>query len=134
MKKLKFVVVVDTDSAIRDSLRFSLEVEGFAVCEYPVGVDLLKDVERTAVDCLVLDEQISGMSGLDAIARLRERNIDEVAQMALEEEVLLLHVMERAPKIGNEVSGGEVAPPTFERAKSWYATSMRSSSDQVSAD
>ena len=75
MKKLKFVVVVDTDSAIRDSLRFSLEVEGFAVCEYPVGVDLLKDVERTAVDCLVLDEQISGMSGLDAIARLRERNI-----------------------------------------------------------
>jgi FixJ family two-component response regulator len=64
MKKLKpIVVVVDADPAIRDSLRFSLEVEGFAVCEYPAGVDLLKDVERTAVDCLVLDEQISGMSG-----------------------------------------------------------------------
>ena len=69
------VAVVDSDPAVRNSLRFSLEVEGLAVREYPAGADLLKDVEHAAVDSLVLDEQMPGMSGLDTIARLRERNI-----------------------------------------------------------
>jgi hypothetical protein len=71
---------------------------------------------------------------MDEAEESQQALVDEVAQMTLEEEVLLLHVMERAPKIGREVSGGEVAPPTFERAKSWHATSMRSSSDQAPAD
>jgi len=33
------VAVVDSDPAVRNSLRFSLEVEGFAVREYPGGAD-----------------------------------------------------------------------------------------------
>jgi chemotaxis response regulator CheB len=45
------------------------------VREYPAGADLLKDVEHAAVDSLVLDERMPAMSGLDAIARLRELNI-----------------------------------------------------------
>ena len=69
------VAVVDSDPAVRNSLRFSLEVEGLAVREYPAGADLLKDVEHAAVDSLVLDERMPAMSGLDAIARLRELNI-----------------------------------------------------------
>ena len=69
------VVVVGSDPAVRNSLRFSLEVEGLAVREYPAGADLLKDVEHAAVDSLVLDERMPAMSGLDAIARLRELNI-----------------------------------------------------------
>jgi two-component system response regulator FixJ len=69
------VAVVNSDPAVRNSLRFSLEVEGLAVREYPAGADLLKDVEHAAVDSLVLDERMPAMSGLDAIARLRELNI-----------------------------------------------------------
>ena len=69
------VVVVDDDLAVRNSLRFSLEVEGFAVRAFAGGAELLEDVAHAAVACLVLEEQMRGMSGLDAIARLRERNI-----------------------------------------------------------
>ena len=69
------VAVVNSDPAVRNSLRFSLEVEGLAVREYPAGADLLKDVEHAAVDSMVLDERMPAMSGLDAIARLRELNI-----------------------------------------------------------
>jgi two-component system response regulator FixJ len=69
------VAVVNSDPAVRNSLRFSLEVEGLAVREYPAGADLLKDVEHAAVDSLVLDERMPAMSGLDTIARLRELNI-----------------------------------------------------------
>ena len=69
------VAVVNSDPAVRNSLRFSLEVEGLAVREYPAGADLLRDVEHAAVDSLVLDERMPAMSGLDTIARLRELNI-----------------------------------------------------------
>jgi FixJ family two-component response regulator len=69
------VVVVDDDPAVRNSLRFSLEVEGFAVRAFAGGAELLKDVAHGAAACLVVEEQMPGMSGLDAIARLRERNI-----------------------------------------------------------
>ena len=69
------VVVVDSDPAVRNSLRFSLEVEGFAVRAFAGGAELLEDVAHAAVACLVLEEQMPGMSGLDAIARLRDRNI-----------------------------------------------------------
>jgi len=69
------VAVVNSDPAVRNSLRFSLEVEGLAVREYPAGADLLKDVEHAAVDSMVLDERMPAMSGLDTIARLRELNI-----------------------------------------------------------
>ena len=67
--------VVNSDPAVRNSLRFSLEVEGLAVREYPAGADLLKDVEHAAVDSMVLDERMPAMIGLYAIARLRELNI-----------------------------------------------------------
>jgi cytochrome c len=69
------VVVVDDDPAVRNSLRFSLEVEGFAVREFSGGTELLTEAERSGACCLVIDEQMPGMTGLDTIARLRERNI-----------------------------------------------------------
>jgi len=69
------VVVVDDDPAVRNSLRFSLEVEGFAVREFPDAAELLRGAERCGADCLVIGEQMPGMSALDVIARLRERDI-----------------------------------------------------------
>jgi FixJ family two-component response regulator len=69
------VVVVDDDLAVCNSLRFVLEAEGFAVREFSGGTELLKDVEQSRASCLVIDEQMPGMTGLEAVARLRERNI-----------------------------------------------------------
>jgi FixJ family two-component response regulator len=70
------VIVVDDDPAIRNSLRFSLEIEGFAVRDYPDGMELLNDRELPRHGCLVIDENMPGMKGLDvdfAIATSRCR-------------------------------------------------------------
>jgi two-component system, LuxR family, response regulator FixJ len=69
------VIVVDDDPAVRNSLSFSLGIEGFAVREFADGAELLKGAQSCAADCLLIGEQMPGMSALDVVARLRERNI-----------------------------------------------------------
>jgi FixJ family two-component response regulator len=69
------VIVVDDDLAVRNSLKFSLEVEGFAVRVYPGGVELLNDAEVLRGGCLVIDQNMPGMKGLDLIAQLRARDV-----------------------------------------------------------
>jgi FixJ family two-component response regulator len=69
------VVVVDDDVAVRNSLKFSLEVEGFVVRAYPGGTELLKDAELQRAGCLVIDQNMSGMNGLEVVARLRARDV-----------------------------------------------------------
>src|SRR5262245_11172257 len=69
------VVVVDDDAAVRNSLKFSLEIEGFAVCAYAAGADLLDGADLAGCSCLVIDQNMPGLNGLDLLARLRERRI-----------------------------------------------------------
>jgi FixJ family two-component response regulator len=69
------VIVVDDDPAVRNALRFSLEVEGFAVRDYPGGIELLNDRELPAGSCLVIDHYMPGMNGLDVVGELRQRNV-----------------------------------------------------------
>ena len=69
------VIVVDDDRAVRNSLKFSLEVEGFAVRAYACAGDLLNAPDRPVCACLVVDQNMPGMTGLDLIARLRKRDI-----------------------------------------------------------
>jgi FixJ family two-component response regulator len=70
------VIVVDDDLAVRNSLKFSLEVEGFAVRAYSGGGDLLNDAALLRDGgCLVIDQNMPGMSGLDVVAKLRARDV-----------------------------------------------------------
>ncbi|HEY8616327.1 response regulator transcription factor [Phenylobacterium sp.] len=73
--ELPLVIVVDDDPAVRSSLQFALELEGFAVETLDCGEALLtRDLpERDA--CLVLDERMPGIGGLAALARLRGRQV-----------------------------------------------------------
>jgi FixJ family two-component response regulator len=92
------VVVVDDDPAVRNSLRFSLEIEGFSVRTFPDGDELLNDTELGASSCLVVDQKLPGMNGLQAIAKLRERRISVPAILITSHPSALL--MERAAKAG----------------------------------
>jgi two-component system, LuxR family, response regulator FixJ len=67
------IVVVDDDAAVRNSLKFSLEIEGFAVRVYATGADLLNTADLAGCACLVVDQNMPGMSGLDLVAELRGR-------------------------------------------------------------
>src|SRR6516162_9281747 len=73
------VIVVDDDSAVRNSLKFSLEVEGFAVLAYRCAADLLDSSDPPDCGCFVVDQNLPGITGLDLIAQLRERRIQAPA-------------------------------------------------------
>ena len=70
------VIVVDDDGAVRNSLKFSLEIEGFAVRTYCNGQELLNRGDASAGSCLIIDHNLPGISGLETIARLREKHVN----------------------------------------------------------
>jgi two-component system, LuxR family, response regulator FixJ len=69
------VIVVDDDLAVRNSLKFSLEIEGFTVRGYATADELLNAGDLASCNCLVVDQKMPGLSGLDLIAKLRDRHI-----------------------------------------------------------
>jgi two-component system response regulator FixJ len=68
------VVVIGDDLAVRNSLKFWLEIEGLAVRSYATGADLLSAGELASCDCLVIDQKTAAASALDLIAQLRDRH------------------------------------------------------------
>lgn len=69
------VLVVDRDTGMRNSLKFSLEVEGFAVRTYANGDDLLSDSDLPDDACIVVDDDMPGAAGLDLVSELRSREV-----------------------------------------------------------
>lgn len=69
------LLLVDDDAAIRASLRFALEVEGYQVEAYASAEALAAQHDFPAADCLVLDYRLPGMDGLTLLALLRGRGI-----------------------------------------------------------
>lgn len=68
------LAVVDDDPAVCSSLKFSLELEGFAVSIYRGGPEFLSAAEVATFNCLIVDQRMPGMSGMELIERLRARN------------------------------------------------------------
>ena len=71
----RLILIVDDDEAVRDSLRFSLAIEGFAVRAFANGRQLLAEMAVLDGDCLVVDQHMPDMTGLDLISALRARNV-----------------------------------------------------------
>jgi len=67
------LLVLDDDSAVRQSLKFALEIEGFEVRTYASPSELLRDDDLPAFSCLIVDYHMPEMDGLNVITRLRER-------------------------------------------------------------
>jgi two-component system, LuxR family, response regulator FixJ len=67
------LLVLDDDAAVRDSLKFLLEVEGFKVRTFASPDELLNDKELSDTGCLIVDYQMPAMNGLDVVAALRRR-------------------------------------------------------------
>jgi FixJ family two-component response regulator len=68
------VFVVDDDAAVRNSLKFSLEIEGFEVLVFADGQQLLGQSELPVPGCLVVDQHLPQMKGLELITELRRRD------------------------------------------------------------
>ncbi len=68
------IAVVDDDTAVLESFRFMLELAGFQVATYLSGVTFLaSDITRPR--CLILDQHMPIMTGLELTARLRAEGL-----------------------------------------------------------
>ncbi|MBY5621535.1 response regulator [Rhizobium leguminosarum] len=72
MEKLRrTVAVVDDDASLRRSLGRLLNAYGFLAEEYASAEDFLARDRKKPIDCLVLDIDLGGMSGIDLQRRLK---------------------------------------------------------------
>jgi two-component system response regulator FixJ len=69
------ILLADRDAAVRTALAFSLEMEGFRVETFESGEALLKAPLPHRRGCLVLDQNLPGLSGLEALVVLRSRSV-----------------------------------------------------------
>lgn len=60
------VLVVDDDPAVRDSLRRSLEFNGYTVAIASDGVDALASIGRVAPDVVIMDVMMPRLDGIEA--------------------------------------------------------------------
>nr|WP_204340037.1 response regulator [Rhizobium leguminosarum] len=65
------VAVVDDDASLRRSLGRLLNAYGFLAEEYASAEDFLARDRKKSIDCLVLDIDLGGMSGIDLQRRLK---------------------------------------------------------------
>jgi FixJ family two-component response regulator len=68
-----YICVLEDDAAVRDSLRFMLERNGFAVRTFSSPNEFLLAREADQYSCLVVDYQLPGMNGLELLELLRLR-------------------------------------------------------------
>ena len=69
------VLIVDDDKAVRDALEFALRLQGFNVHAYSGGEELLADCDLDLAGCVIVDDCMPHMTGLELIGQLRERRI-----------------------------------------------------------
>jgi FixJ family two-component response regulator len=70
------LVLVDDDVALRTALKFAFELDGYRVQTFASGEDLLAADLPSRNVCLVVDENLPGMGGLDSVGALRARSKD----------------------------------------------------------
>ena len=70
------VLVVDDDRAVRESLRRSLEFNGYDVALAADGADALAGIARSAPDAVVMDVMMPRLDGIEATKALRSAGND----------------------------------------------------------
>ncbi len=64
------IFVLDDDEAVRESLKFSLELEGYVVRTCAEGRELLEHPDLARARCLILDYRMPRMDGFEVLDRL----------------------------------------------------------------
>ncbi len=70
------VLVVDDDLAVRNSLKFALELEGLCVRACGSGEELLIHPDLREAQCILLDYRMPEMDGFQVLDRLASSKVD----------------------------------------------------------
>jgi two-component system, LuxR family, response regulator FixJ len=91
---IDLVYIIEPDFAVRNSLRFALEAEGFVVQEMPDATSFLSKSNYPSRSCLVVADELADMSGVDLIQGLRERSLEIPAVLvaSLPDQILIKRV------------------------------------------
>lgn len=73
---MSVVHVVDDDPAIRDSLSFLLSAADLEPIVYESALSLLERAELLEPGCIVTDVRMPGMSGLELVLKLKEKQLN----------------------------------------------------------
>lgn len=69
----RFIVVIDDDDAVRDSVSTLLEAHGFSVRCFSSGPEFLQSNFQGKTACLLLDYHMPDMTGIDLLDELKRR-------------------------------------------------------------
>jgi FixJ family two-component response regulator len=64
------IAVVEDDEGVRTALQQLLRSAGFRALTFESAEEFLADAARTAVECLIADINLPGMSGVELVKRL----------------------------------------------------------------
>jgi FixJ family two-component response regulator len=70
------VAVIDDDNDVGDVLGGLLETMGYQVETYRSGTDFLSEAKMDRLACLVVDQNMPRMTGLEMIERLSDRGVN----------------------------------------------------------
>src|SRR5262245_55800509 len=73
MSQTPVIYVVDDDDAIRESLVAMIKIRGAEAQAFNSAEQFLQNADVNVAGCLVLDNRMSGMSGLELLSHLRQR-------------------------------------------------------------
>jgi two-component system, LuxR family, response regulator FixJ len=71
----RLIAVIDDDDAVRDSLRFLLEIAGYAVATYGSAAQFIHEASIGDLTCLVVDQHMPEQTGLQLVSRLRGQGV-----------------------------------------------------------
>jgi two-component system, LuxR family, response regulator FixJ len=71
----RLIAVVDDDDAVRDSLRFLLEIAGYPVATYGSAAQFIQQAPLGDLACLVVDQHMPEQTGLQLVSRLRTQGV-----------------------------------------------------------
>jgi len=69
------ICIVEDDTAVRESLKLVLEVNGYSVEEFETGHSLLARGDFARLACIIMDVNLPGESGLQTLERLRNQSV-----------------------------------------------------------
>ena len=71
----ELVCIVEDDDSVADSLKLLLETFGFDVRSYTSGGQFLADDRGRTAGCLLIDQHMPGMNGLDVVDHVQKEGV-----------------------------------------------------------